>query len=151
MVFEADSASLIRTGLRWLTTLGLGWIAPRLRRNVPHSLLDNSPLRELLTNALDFERLNANLRHKYIDALAVTATAYTSGEHLTFYQSDTKIVPWRRSLRRAIPCRIGVDHLLASSSIPFVFPAQAMLVGAARPGAVTARCGNWRQSVRLFI
>ena len=137
MVFHADTPSLLRTGLRWFGTLGFGWMMPSLRRNVPHSLLDNSPLRELLTNALDFERLSVNLRDKHIKALAVTATAYTSGEHLTFYQSDTQIVPWRRSLRRAIPCRIGVDHLLASSSIPFVFPAQAMLVGGG-----TTWCGD---------
>lgn len=137
MVFHADSRSLMHTGFHWLNTLGLGWMVPALRRNVPHSLLNNSPLRELLTKALDFERVSVNLRDKHIKALAVTATAYTSGEHLTFYQSDTPIVPWRRSLRRAIPCRIGVDHLLASSAIPFVFPAQAILVGGG-----TTWCGD---------
>ena len=137
MVFRADAWSLLHTGLRWLSTLGLGWLVPSLRQGVPHSLLDNSPLRALLTDALDFEQLSVNLRDKHLNALAVTATAYTSGEHLTFYQSETQIVPWKRSLRRAIPCHIGVDHLLASSSIPFVFPAQAMLVGGG-----TTWCGD---------
>lgn len=128
-IFEADGGALLRTGWRWFTTLSLGWMMPNLRRNIPHSLLNNTPLRRLLQRTVDFDRLKANLHLRYLDALAITATAYTTGEHLTFYQSEQKaITPWHRSLRRAIPCRIGVDHLLASSAIPFVFPAQAILV-----------------------
>ncbi|HEY9279972.1 MAG TPA: patatin-like phospholipase family protein, partial [Eoetvoesiella sp.] len=88
----------------------------------------NEPLGKLLSATLDFEHLSHNLKQGHLDALAITATAYVSGEHLTFYQSQSTIKPWRRSLRRAISCSLGVDHLLASSSIPFVFPAQAMLV-----------------------
>src|SRR5690606_24699171 len=45
-----------------------------------------------------------------------------------FYQARGGIKPWRRSLRQAVPATIGVDHLLASSAIPFIFPAKAMLV-----------------------
>lgn len=137
MVYHADAVGLIHTGLRWLGTLAFGWLAPGLRSQQPQSLLNNAPLGELLRATLDFERLRENLAKDYIDALAITATAYTTGEHLTFYQSHSTIKPWRRSLRMAVPCTIGVDHLLASSSIPFIFPAQAVLVG-----GQTAWCGD---------
>ncbi len=89
---------------------------------------DNAPLGELLKATLDFDSLRHNLADGLLHALAITATAYTSGEHLTFYQSHATIKPWQRSLREAVPCNIGIDHLLASSAIPFIFPAQAMLV-----------------------
>lgn len=129
MVYHADAPGLLRTGLRWFAMLALGWLLPDLRNRQPRSLLDNEPLGRLLAATLNFEDLGRHLAAGLLDALAITATAYTTGEHLTFYQSQsTTIKPWQRSLRRAIPCNIGVDHLLASSSIPFIFPAQAMLV-----------------------
>ncbi len=129
MVYHADAVRLLHTGLNWLAMLAAGWIMPDLRNRQPRSLLNNEPLGKLLCRALDFEQLKSNLSHGKMDALAITATAYNTGEHLTFYQSDvTTIKPWHRSLRQAIPCSIGVDHLLASSSIPFVFPAQSMLI-----------------------
>lgn len=128
-VYYTDAPRLLRTGLRWLGMMGLGWLAPRLNVLAPHSLLDNTPLANLLAQTLDFHRLETNLAQGHLSALAVTATAYTTGEHLTFYQSHAPIKPWTRTLRRAIACPIGVDHLLASSAIPFIFPARAILAG----------------------
>ncbi len=127
-VYHSDPAGLFWTGFRWLSMLAVGWVVPELRGTHPQSLLDNQPLGKLLEDALDFEQLAANLDQGHLEALAITATAYTSGEHLTFYQAERGIEPWTRSLRRAVPGPIGVDHLLASSSIPFVFPAQAILM-----------------------
>src|SRR5690606_1464082 len=101
---------------------------PFIRRNQPRSLLDNEPLGDLLMQEIDFEQLKRNLEAAQLDALAITASGYSTGQHVTFYQARGGIEPWRRSLRRAVPARIGVDHLLASSAIPFVFPAKAMLV-----------------------
>lgn len=128
MVYHADAMRLLGTGLRWFGMLAAGWLAPSLRSHQPRSLLDNTPLGELLEEFLDFDHLQRNLDGGLLDALAITASGYSTGEHITFFQSRGGIKPWRRSLRRAVPARIGVDHLLASSAIPFVFPAQAMLV-----------------------
>lgn len=126
MIYEADAAQLLATGLSWLGLLSTGWLFPGMGGRHPRSLLDNRPLAQLLTRTLDFERLHRNLLQGDLRALAITATGYTSGEHLTFYQAEHTIEPWRRSLRRAVPCAMNVDHLLASSAIPFVFPAQAV-------------------------
>ncbi|MBV6274410.1 patatin-like phospholipase family protein [Alcaligenaceae bacterium CGII-47] len=128
-VYYADAPRLMRTGLQWLGMLGLGWLMPRLNIYAPHSLLDNAPLAELLAQTLNFRRLQTNLNKGHLTALAITSTAYTTGEHLTFYQSKSQIKPWTRTLRRAVACEIGVDHLMASSAIPFVFPARAILTG----------------------
>lgn len=129
-VYYSDAPRLMRTGLQWLGMLTLGWIRPQLSRYAPHSLLNNEPLSGLLSKTLNFSRLRTNLDRGHLKALAITAAAYTTGEHLTFYQaSEGSILPWTRSLRRAVSCSIGVDHLLASSAIPFVFPARAILAG----------------------
>ncbi|MFA5662854.1 patatin-like phospholipase family protein [Castellaniella sp.] len=126
-IYYADIPRLAHTGLQWLGMFALGWIRPQLSHRAPHSLLNNQPLADLLARTLNFPLLERNLASRRLAALAVTATDYTSGEHLTFYQARRAIEPWTRTLRRAVACPIGVDHLLASSAIPFVFPARALL------------------------
>lgn len=128
MIYRADAPGLIRTGVRWLGLLSLGWMYSGLTRKRPQSLLDNSPMEALLGRVLNFDHLRANLEGGALSALAITASGYTSGEHLTFYQAHAPIEPWHRYLRLAIPTPISIDHLMASSSIPFVFPARQVQV-----------------------
>ena len=118
-VYRADSLGVIRSGAQWLTMLSVGWLVARWRRARPKSLLDNGPLADLLAQAVPLERLDALLAQGHLRALAVS---YTSGEHVTFYQACHTMQPWSRTQRRAVPARIGLPHLLASSAIPFVFP-----------------------------
>jgi len=128
MIYRADAPGLIRTGVRWLGLLSLGWMYSGLTRKRPHSLLDNTPMQGLLERVLDFSNLRSNLESGSLSALAITASGYTSGEHLTFYQAHTPIEPWHRYLRLAIPTPISIEHLMASSAIPFVFPARQVQV-----------------------
>jgi NTE family protein len=57
-------------------------------------------------------------------ALAINATSYSTGHAVTFYQGTSSIAPWRRTRRRGEPAAITIDHLLASTAIPFVFPGE---------------------------
>lgn len=127
-VYRADSFGVIRTGARWLTMMSIGWAIARWRRAKPRSLLDNSPLEALLTRLVCPERTQQMMREGHLKALAVTASSYGSGLHVTFYDALDDIVPWTRSQRIAVRARVTVQHLLASSAIPFVFPAVALNV-----------------------
>jgi NTE family protein len=122
-VYRADSLGVIRSGAQWLTMLSVGWVIARWRRARPRSLLDNAPLADLLARLVPLDRLPAMLAQGHLKALAVTASSYTSGEHYTFYESAEPVEPWLRSQRMAVPARVTHGHLLASSAIPFVFPA----------------------------
>jgi NTE family protein len=122
-VYRADAFGVVRTGARWLTMLTAGWAIARWRREKPRSLLDNSPLAELLARVVPFERLPGLLAGGHLSALAVTGSSYTSGDHVTFCQTAQPFEPWPRSQRVAVRSRIGPQHLMASSAIPFVFPA----------------------------
>ena len=122
-VYRADSLSMLRSGATWMTLLSVGWLLAKWRRMKPRSLLDNAPLVELLKHLVPLERLPALIRKGHMQALAVTASSYSSGEHVTFYEGDKRLVPWIRSQRHAVRDRISHAHLLASSAIPFVFPA----------------------------
>lgn len=125
-VYRADSLGLIKAGTPWLVMLSLGWAVARWRRAKPRSLLDNSPLESLLTEMVAFDRLPQLMAAGHVQALAVTGSCYSSGSHVTFYESGTALPVWTRSQRLAVRTRLTVRHLLASSAIPFVFPAQQL-------------------------
>jgi len=120
--------SMLRSGAKWMTLLSMGWLIARWRRVKPKSLLDNSPLAELLHHMVPLDRIPSLVRDGHLQALAVTASSYTSGEHFTFFEGDKRLLPWTRSQRRGLRDKITHDHLLASSAIPFVFPAMPLRV-----------------------
>ena len=122
-VYRADSLGVIRTGAAWLTMMSIGWVINRFRKARPRSLLDNQPLAGLLVDAVPLQRLPQLLRQRHLHALAITASGYGSGEHVTFYQSASAIQPLTRTQRVAVATELTYQHLLASSAIPFVFPA----------------------------
>ncbi len=125
-VYRSDAIGIIRTGARWLTMLSIGWLIARWRRARPRSLLDNTPLAALLARLVNVQRLQPMMQQGHLQALAITASSYGSGLHVTFYEARRAIVPWTRSQRIAVRERIGLPHLLASSAIPFVFPAVSL-------------------------
>lgn len=122
-VYRADHISMLRSGATWMTLLSLGWLLAKFRRVKPKSLLDNSPLSDLLARLVPLERLPLLVRQGHLQALAVTASSYSSGDHVTFFEGDKRLIPWLRSQRLAVRDKITHAHLLASSAIPFVFPA----------------------------
>jgi NTE family protein len=127
-VYLSDSLGITRTGAKWLTALSVGWALRRWSRARPKSLLDNTPLDGLLKRLLPMRRIEHRLADGSLTALAVTVSSYTSGLHITFYQTRDAIEPWTRSQRISMAAPIGIDHLLASSAIPFIFPARPLHV-----------------------
>ena len=94
------------------------------------AILDNLPLVDTLHNAIALDELEAALRNQAIDTLAVTASSYTSGVHWTFCQRAThdNTLAWARPGRRADFQPVTIEHLMASSAIPFLFPATPLWV-----------------------
>lgn len=125
-VYRSDAWSVAGSGARWLRLLSLGWAVNRWRRTQPQALLDNQPLAELLKQRMDLARIPELIERGYLRSVAVSASSYTSGQHVTFYASSSPFEPWQRSQRLSLCSRLDERHLLASSSIPFVFPAQRL-------------------------
>jgi NTE family protein len=124
-VYRSDVLGMIRSGARWLSLLSLGWLITQKRLR-PKSLLNNEPLSDLLRERIDMDRLPALLRDGHLQALAITASSYSTGEHVTFYESCREIRPWVRNQRLAQHGRLSHQHLLASAAIPFIFPAMRL-------------------------
>lgn len=129
-IYRTDTLWSINVeGGRWRVPFGLRWLLKLWNHEPPRSLLDNTPLAELLERMVPLQRLPGLMEAGWLRALAVTVSSYSTGENYIFYQSHASIEPWVRTHRVGIPGRITLEHLLASAAIPFVFPP----VGVAMP------------------
>ncbi|MFT6388621.1 MAG: NTE family protein [Cellvibrionaceae bacterium] len=88
----------------------------------PLSLLDNSPLNSFLKQHIDFPGIQANIEHGILKAVSVAALGYTSSNSVNFFQGEEGLGEWNRFRRIGVRTQIGMEHLLASSAIPLVFP-----------------------------
>lgn len=118
-IYRADFTGVAASGVRWLAALTMGW----LFRSNPRSLLDSEPLRQLLEKDIDFARIERTIATGALSALSVTVSGYMTGQSISFYQGGEGFEPWGRPQRMGARAQITADHLLASSAIPFVFPA----------------------------
>jgi len=118
-VYRGDFLGVAKTGARWLAAL----VAGGLGKNNPMSLLDNSPLERLLRERLALDGIQHAIDAGAVHALAITATGYLTGQSVSFFQGAPGMEGWRRARRIGVPETIRIEHLLASSSLPFVFPA----------------------------
>ncbi|KDM90147.1 patatin-like phospholipase family protein [Photobacterium galatheae] len=89
----------------------------------PFGLLDNRPLRQLLNQANNYARLEHQILAGNLHGISVTTSSYKSGKTISFFQGQQSIEPWTHSTSKGRRSLINTEHLLASSAIPFVFPA----------------------------
>lgn len=117
-VYRSDFVGVVQNMMRCL-----GSVVSSKMAGKPVSLLDNLPLKRLLGRHLPFRGIRKSIHAGALHALGVTAWGYASGQSVTFYQGDPSVVPWKRAQRIGVPVRLGTQHLIASASIPFIFPA----------------------------
>lgn len=118
-VYRADALGIGASGARWLATLAFGWFL----RESPRSLLDSSPLRALLERHVDFAGVAHALANGSLYACSIACSGYSSGQSVAFFQAPAEQPGWEREQRIGTNVRLTIDHLLASSAIPFIFPA----------------------------
>ncbi len=88
----------------------------------PVALLDNSPLRTLLSKHISFESISQNILNRDLDALSITAMNYNLGHSEIFFQGGPQHAGWQRWRRQGLATPIQIQHLMASSAIPTIFP-----------------------------
>lgn len=118
-VFRTDAFSAGRLGIRFFADATFGAL---YRKKLARSLLDTSPLGQLLDRLIDFSQIEANVRSGHLRALAVTAMNYSNANSITFVQGQPDIKMWQRSRRLGEPAKISREHVMASAAIPLFFP-----------------------------
>jgi NTE family protein len=126
-VFRVDLRDLASRTLRWSGRLLSGGQSP-----LPpaRSFVDTAPLRTLLERMLGetagvVPGIARSLERGSLRAIALTASSYTTGQSITWVQTrdDCRIETWERPQRKSAACALRVDHVMASSALPFFFPA----------------------------
>ena len=117
-VYKTDHWTMLKSSAHWLASVVLGgWLV-----GMPKSLLDNSPLRSLLSSNLHFPRIRDAIDEGYLEAVAVTAAGYASARSTTFFEAVRDQEGWERTRRLGKQTELNLDHLMASIAVPMVFP-----------------------------
>tara|TARA_R110000764_G_scaffold34761_7_gene77615 strand:- start:5695 stop:6906 length:1212 start_codon:yes stop_codon:yes gene_type:complete len=116
-VYRSDWPGVTAQAWRWARANLLGFPSAQ-----PTALLDNAPLRKLLERTLKFGQIDDSLQSGALRAISISAFGYQSADSVNFYQGVERISPWARHRRVGVQTRLGLEHLMASSAIPLVFP-----------------------------
>ena len=120
-IYRSDVLGVLRNSGRWLAGMLLSVLGINRMNRI--SLLDNSPLATFLEETLPCDKIQDSIDAGALHALSITASGYGSGHSVTFYQGVPELQPWKRTRRLGMEAKIGIQHLLASAAIPFIFPA----------------------------
>jgi NTE family protein len=118
-VFKVDAVSISKMGFQWMGDLSF---AKLLGHGPGRSLLDTAPLSRLISDNLNFSKIQENINSQVLKGLAITALDYKTSETITFLQGDPELSNWNRTRRRSEKATIQVEHIIASSAIPVLFP-----------------------------
>ncbi|WP_315900022.1 patatin-like phospholipase family protein [Ferrimonas balearica] len=112
-VYRADALGIARH---------FGSLAFKPGSKRPPCLFDNRPLRALMEQVLPLDRLDRHIERGYLRAITLSATRYYHPCSVNFFQGHPEIHTWQRFRRHGERARLTIDHLMASSAIPLIFP-----------------------------
>jgi len=119
-VYRTDAWTVMKSGMRFAATLFSGGL---IAAN-PKAFLDNTPLRRFLQQTLQLDGIQVALEQDALRGVAVTASGYTSASATSYFQALHHVNGWERPRRRGLAAKLEISHLLASSALPLIFPAE---------------------------
>jgi NTE family protein len=116
-VFRLRKEVVLYNGMQWLLSFALSLF----RTNSFKPLLDTEPLRKLLADNMKFDAIRGHFQSGVLDALALTATDYSRGHSVTFFDGELTHNSWYRHDRIGVRATLGSKHIVASCAIPILF------------------------------
>jgi NTE family protein len=122
-VFEVRPAQLMWQAARVGMRLSIG-MPPGIPRAA--GMVNTEPLRQFLQRSLgavdgQLPGIAQNLAAGRLQAVALTALNYATGESVTFVEGRA-ITAWERPLRKSVSTSLTVEHTMASAALPLLFP-----------------------------
>lgn len=116
-VFEASNWALIKSVLK-----NIFFFLPGTKR--PSYLLNTHPLKKLVSDNIDFERIDNNIENGTLKALEMTSNCYDLFKSYSFFQhNDLSFSNWYTANHIGRRTKFTSQHVLAASAIPLFFPA----------------------------
>jgi NTE family protein len=136
-VFRTQFRTLGPAVLKWAVRMAAGGKSslPAVRE-----VVDTTPLRDFLHRALAtkdgrLQGIEKNLASGRLSAVGFTTSKYPSGQSTTWVQGR-EVVPWQHHGRCGVSTALTVEHIMASSALPLVFPAVRLSDGWHADGGV---------------
>lgn len=117
-VFHVDARHMLRAGAHWVLALVSGGLV----LSPPKSMLNNTPLQELLGIQIDCAGIRRSIARGHLRAFALCSTSYSTGYSVAFFDGVDTIHDWSRVQRVGVRTELTIDHLMASAAIPLLFP-----------------------------
>ena len=117
-IYRSNLSSLLGN----IFTISRSFFNHGVARRKPLALLDNLPLRELVTEVVPFGNIRRNIDEGRLRAVSISAMSYNQGESVSFFQGSEDLKEWRRFRRCGERTELTVEHLMASAAIPTLFP-----------------------------
>lgn len=115
-----SSISMIRRAMPFGSTI--------IRMREGEAILNTQPLRHYLSMQLPatvdgtLPQIRRNIQAGELSAVCITTTSFTTGQSVSWVQGR-RIDAWERPNRVAHQADITLDHVMASSALPLLFPA----------------------------
>jgi NTE family protein len=90
--------------------------------SITRSILDTKPLYQFLIKNVNMSQVHARLDRDPGLALIINCFDYIKMKSIAFYQSRASQKEWDRITRMGRPARLNVKHVMASCSVPIIFP-----------------------------
>ena len=119
-VYRTGAWTVFESGMRFALTL----LSGGLIRTNPRAFLDNTPLRRFLQSTLRLEGIQTALGSGALQGVAITASGYSSARAISYFQAQEGVGEWQRTRRNGVAVKLNIHHLLASASLPILFPAE---------------------------
>lgn len=117
---QISTEQVFKTDLLSMKNIPFGLLS---KKNTIDSLLDTSPLEQLINKHCNFENIKKNIDSGALESLVITTNNYTTAAAVSFVQTSTSNLTWKDSRRIAYLSEINAAHVMASSAIPVLFPA----------------------------
>jgi NTE family protein len=116
-IYRTDLLSLSKNSAKWIRDLTFGSL---FQKKLAQYLLNATPLISLLNKKINFQQIQENIDQQIISSLSCTAYCFNTSKTVSFVQGNSP--SWKRSNRHSVHETIGASHILASCSIPMLFP-----------------------------
>jgi NTE family protein len=126
LVYDVRSGPLMWNAFNWAARLLSGGFGRG--REPMRGMVETDPLRKYLESVLErapdgtLPGIQRNIDSGRLKACALSATSYTTGQSVTWVEGRD-IELWQRPQRRTEPAHLTVEHVMASSALPMLFPA----------------------------
>lgn len=115
-IFNASNYELGKSMLRNLSTM-------IVKHNQSGYLLNTKPLREFITNAIDFDKVDANIKNGHLETMEVISNCYETHQTISFYQHYLEgFEDWNYPRHKSVRVTLTMKHILGSCALPLFFP-----------------------------